>query len=197
MKQSLTALLQFFFVLVVGVAAQADELHGVHIAQCAAEILGVLQNFFLRGDALFRRQLGSGLLTDLLAVKPCGLDALLRALVQVGDLFFRLLKGKINLLFCQRENVLVQCSNDGLHKLVGRMIAEIDGNLQLILDCLFVGVRVDMWLFEEDEVDTRTIKPLIRLKALFRVSGHPADAVKHNGVIGAQRLQELIPFLAV
>ena len=88
MKQSLIALLQFFFVLVVGIAAQADELHGVNIAQCAAEILGVLQNLFLCGNALFGRQLGSGLLADLLAVEPCGLNTLLRALMQVSDFFF-------------------------------------------------------------------------------------------------------------
>ena len=84
MKQSLIALLQFFFVLVVGIAAQTNELHGVHIAQCTAEIFRVFQNLFLCGDAFLGGQLGTLLLADLLAIEPCGLNTFLRALMQIG-----------------------------------------------------------------------------------------------------------------
>ena len=84
-KQSLVALLQFFFVLVVGIAAQSNKLHDVHIAQCAAEIFGVFQNLFLCGNALFGGQFDSGLLSNLLAIESCCLNAFLRALVQVCD----------------------------------------------------------------------------------------------------------------
>ena len=103
--------------------------------------------------------------TNLLAVQPGGQKALTGALVQIGNFFFGLLKGQLDLLLCQGHQILVDALQDEVH------ICPCHGNAAG--QSLFVGFGVDVVLFQKHQPDAFVVKVFVQSKTFFCISGHP------------------------
>ena len=102
---------------------------------------------------------------NLLAVQPGGQKALTGALMQVGNFFFGLLKGQLDLLLCQGHQILVDALQDEVH------ICPCHGNAAG--QGFFVGLGVDVVLFQEHQPDALVVKVFVQSKTFFCISGHP------------------------
>lgn len=72
----------------------------------------MLSNNLFGGNALFSGQFCAFFQADLLSVQPGRFNALFRALVEVGDLFFGLFKGKPDLFFGKGQQIFVDTIKD-------------------------------------------------------------------------------------
>ena len=96
---------------------------------------------------------------NLLAVQPGGQKALTGALVQIGNFFFGLLKGQFDLLLCQGHQILVDALQDEVH------ICPCHGNAAG--QGFFVGLGVDVVLFQEHQPDALMVEVFVQSKTFF------------------------------
>lgn len=87
---------QFPLVLIIGISGKSGQYYDFTVGKRPAEVLGMLANDLLGGNAFLGGQLGPLLLSDLLAVQAGCFDAFTGPLVEVLNLFFALLKSKAN-----------------------------------------------------------------------------------------------------
>ena len=125
---------------------------------------------------------------NLLAVQPGGQKALTGTLVQIGNFFFGLLKGQLDLLLGQSHQILVDALQDEIH------IRPCHGNAAG--QGFFVGLGVDVVLFQEHQPDVIMIEVLVQSKTFFCISGHPGHRIEHYYISGSQNPVELQPFRA-
>ena len=85
----------------------SQKFHTFLIVQCSAESLGVFTNTLLRRNAFLCCESCSSSLSDLLTHEPRSLDPFSRSLMEIGDLFFRLLKRNDYLLLCKLHKIFV------------------------------------------------------------------------------------------
>ena len=103
--------------------------------------------------------------TNLLAIQPGRQKSLTGALVQIGNFFFGLFKGQLDLLFCQGHQIFVDALQDEVH------ICPCHGNAAG--QGFFVGLGVDVVFFQEHQPDAPVVKVFVQSKTFFCISGHP------------------------
>ena len=116
-------------------------------------------------SGFFRFKANTLFAANLLAVQPGGQKALTGALVQIGNFFFGLFKGQLDLLFCQGHQIFVDALQDEVY------ICPCHGNAAG--QSLFVGLGVDVVLFQEHQLDALAVKVFVQSKTFFCISGHP------------------------
>ena len=112
--------------------------------------------------------------TNLLAIQPGRQKSLTGALVQIGNFFFGLFKGQFDLLFCQGHQILVDALQDEVH------ICPCHGNAAG--QGFFVGLGVDVVLFQEHQPDALVVKVFVQSKTVFCISGHPGHRIEHHRI---------------
>ena len=60
----------------------------------------------------------------------------------------------------------------------------------------FIGLGVDVVLFQEHQPDVFMIAVLVQGKTIFCISGHPGHRIEHYHISGSQNPVELQPFRA-
>ena len=139
-------------------------------------------------SGFFRFKANTLFAANLLAVQPGGQKALTGALVQIGNFFFGLLKGQFDLLLCQGHQILVDALQDEVH------ICPCHGNAAG--QGFFVGLGVDVVLFQEHQPDALVVKVFVQSKTFFCISGHPGHRVEHHHISYFQNSVELQPLRA-
>ena len=139
-------------------------------------------------SGFFRFKANTLFAANLLAVQPGGQKALTGALVQIGNFFFGLLKGQLDLLFCQGHQIFVDALQDEVH------ICPCHGNAAG--QGFFVGLGVDVVLFQEHQPDALVVEVFVQSKTFFCISGHPGHRIEHYHISGSQNPVELQPFRA-
>ena len=141
----------------------------------ADDLLGFSGFFRFKSNTLFA--------ANLLAVQPGGQKALTGALVQIGNFFFGLLKGQLDLLLCQGHQILVDALQDEVH------ICPCHGNAAG--QGFFVSLGVDVVLFQEHQPNALMIEIFIQSKAFLCISGHPGHRIEHHRISCFQNPIEL------
>lgn len=139
-------------------------------------------------EEFFRFKSNTLFATNLLAVQPGGQKALTGALVQIGNFFFGLLKGQFDLLLCQGHQILVDALQDEIH------IRPCHGNAAG--QGFFVGLGVDVVLFQEHQPDALMVEVFVQSKTFFCISGHPGHRIEHHRISCFQNSVELQPLWA-
>ena len=85
--------------------------------------------------------------------------------MQIGHFFFRLLKGQLDLLFCQVHQILVDALQDEVY------ICPCHGNAAG--QGLFVRFGINVMLFQEHQSDALVVEVFVQSKIFFCISGHP------------------------
>ena len=122
----------------------------------ADDLLGFSGFLCFKSSALFA--------ANLLAVQPSSQKPLTGALVQIGNFFFGLLKGQFDLLLCQGHQILVDALQDEVY------IRPCHGNAAG--QGFFVGLGVDVVLFQEHQPDALMVEVFVQSKTFFCISGH-------------------------
>ena len=139
-------------------------------------------------SGFFRFKANTLFAANLLAVQPGGQKALTGALVQIGNFFFGLLKGQLDLLLCQGHQILVDALQDEVY------ICPCHGNAAG--QGFFVGLGVDVVLFQEHQLDALMIEVFVQSKTFFCISGHPGHRIEHHRISCFQNPIELQPLRA-
>lgn len=112
------AFAEFSFILVISVSSYSYQLNALGIRKCSVKILAVPSDLLFTWSSFLYCQLAPRRLADLLSVQFGGKHPFLCALVEIIDFLLCLSERKPDLLFCQRNGVLVQSVNDGSNKAV-------------------------------------------------------------------------------
>ena len=83
------------------------------------------------------------------------------------DLFFSLVKSKLDLLLCQRQHITVDDLNHSTDKRVSVIVARVDCDLHLTVNCFFVRRRVYVRFFQKDQFHATPEKFFIDLKTFI------------------------------
>ena len=132
----------------------------------ADDLLSISGFFRFKSNTLFA--------TNLLAVQPGSQKPLTGALVQIGNFFFGLLKGQLDLLLCQGHQIFVDALQDEVY------IRPCHGNAAG--QSFFVGLGVDVVLFQEHQPDALMIEIFVQSKTFFCISGHPGHRIEHHRI---------------
>lgn len=94
-------------IFIIGIPGKTGELHALGIVKCAAKGLAVGADDLLGFSGFLRFKANTLFAANLLTIQPSSQKALTGALVQIGNFFFGLLKGQLDLLLCQGHQILV------------------------------------------------------------------------------------------
>lgn len=94
-------------IFIIGIPGKTSQFHALHVIQCAAKRLTMDTDLLLGCFGLFGFKASAFLATNLLAVQPGCQKTFTGTLVQIGNFFFGLLKGQLDLLLCQGHQILV------------------------------------------------------------------------------------------
>ena len=89
----------------------------------------------------------------------------IESLWEIGNFFFGLLKGQFDLLFCQDHQIFIDAFQDEIH------IRPCHGNAAG--QGFFVGLSVDVVLFQKHQPDALVVEVFVQSKTFFCISGHP------------------------
>ena len=104
-------------------------------------------------------------------------------------------KGEAYLLLGQVGGVAVQRVHDAGNKTVRCGTAGLRRCADLPLQGLLVGVRVDVRLLQKAERHAAVVQRFVQCAALLGAAAHAGDAVKHDGIPGLHRMQQLVQLL--
>ena len=147
---------KLFLVLVEGFSADSGLTNCLGIIQRTAKAFIVFLDDFFGNDGFFGGELCTRLLSDLFTSEPCCLNTFGCSLVKIRYFFLGLFECKSDLLFSKCQKILVDSFQDEVN--IG------PGCWDSTLKSFFVGVSVDMRLFEEKKVDTSFKQLLIHNK---------------------------------
>ena len=134
---------------------QADALEQKEA--CGDHFYETLMTFAQASNTLFS--------TNLLTIQPGSQKTLTGTLVQIGNFFFGLFKGQLDLLLCQGHQILVDALQDEVY------ICPCHGNAAG--HGFFVGLGVDVVLFQKHQSDALMVEVFVQSKTFFCISGHP------------------------
>ena len=92
------------------------------------------------------------------------------------------------MLLCQGHQILVDALQDEVH------ICPCHGNAAG--HGFFVGLGVDVVLFQEHQLDALVVKVFVQSKTLFCISGHSGHRIEHHHIPCFQNPVELQPLRA-
>ena len=153
-KKKMKTTWALILIFIIGIPGKTGQFHALHVIQCAAKRLTMDTDFLLGCFGLFGFKANAFLTANLLAVQPGGQKALTGALVQIGNFFFGLLKGQLDLLLSQSHQILVDALQDEVY------IRPCHGNAAG--QGFFVGLGVDVVLFQEHQPDALMVEILIQ-----------------------------------
>ena len=127
--------------------------------------------------------------SDLLPIESGSGNTFFRPLVQIRNLFFRLHKRESDLFLRQ----LHQVSVDALQN----QIYAAPGQSDVVFKSLFVGVRIDVRLLQEYEVDTFIIQVFVGSKAFLCIAAHSGHTVEDDSISFFDLTDKLHPFFSI
>ena len=161
-------------IFIIGIPGKTGELHALGIVKCAAKGLAVGADNLLGFSGFLCFKANTLFAADLLSVQLCCYKPFTGALVQIGNFFFGLLKGQLDLLLCQGHQIFVDALQDEVH------ICPCHGNAAG--QSLFVGFGVDVVLFQKHQPDALAVKVFVQSKTLFCISGHSGHRIEHHHI---------------
>lgn len=105
------------------------------------------------------------------------------------NFFFGLLKSKPDLFFSERQEVLVDT--------VQNTVDICSGCWDSIMKSGFIGVCVDMWFLQEDQVDYFAEKLVIHCESFLSITGHSTDGIEDNGITCMNFSYEFVKFIEI
>ena len=141
-------------ILIIGIASQPCKLHALGIVKCAAKGLAVGADDLLGFSGFLGFKPITFSVANLFSIQLCCYKALTGTLVQIGNFFFGLLKGQLDLLLSQDHQILVDALQDEVH------IRPCHGNAAG--QGFFVSFSINVMLFQKYQPDALMVEILIQ-----------------------------------
>ena len=94
-------------IFIIGIPGKSSQFHALHVIQCTAKRLTMDTDLLLGCFGFFGFKASAFLAANLFSVQLRCHKALTGTLVQIGNFFFGLLKGQLDLLLSQGHQILV------------------------------------------------------------------------------------------
>lgn len=179
---------KLFLVLVEGFSTDSGLANCFGIIQRTTKTFVMFLDNLFGCERLFCCEFGTRFLSYLFTSESCCLNTFGCSLVKIRNFFLSLLECKSNLLFGKCQEILVDSFQDKVN--VG------PGRRDSTLKCFFVGISVDMRLFEEDKIDSACEQLLVHKKAFFCITGHSRDRIKNNSISGFNLAEKFVQFFS-